>query len=120
VVEPFRSHWDEYTAQLDAKVAALTRALATASDLTPRRHFADDPRLTRAQVRLRWVVPPLYPSMVAGSYEAVFVRVDDRWYVIDGLDEVMLSHARALDPACAARLAQAGPPGSCTDVGWGM
>lgn len=107
VVEPFRSLYDGYARE-------MYMPPRTPYDI--RRHFANDTTLSPAQVRLRWTLPVLYPSYVAG--DSVFVEVNGAWRTLSGLDEALLARVRTLDAACADRLALAGPPGGCTDAGW--
>ena len=107
VVEPFRSLYADYVREMYTPPR---------EPLAIRRHFANDTTLTRAQVRLRWALPVMYPSYVAG--DSVFVEVHGEWRTLSGLDEALLARVRALDPICADRLALAGPPGPCTDAGW--
>ncbi|HSD87367.1 MAG TPA: hypothetical protein VLB44_07625 [Kofleriaceae bacterium] len=111
VVVPFRDAYDGY----DAHFAEHVAELATSIPATPavRRHFAGDPRLSPSQGRLRWALPVMYPSYVADGIDTVFVRVEDHWYVLAGLDDAVLDRARTLDPACTARLA-----GPVTDFTW--
>ncbi len=122
VVPAYRDAYDAYAAAFDAAAPALIAQLAARGDVRARRHFADDPVATRAQVRLRWAVPVLYPSAVAtiagAPIDTAFVADGDHWRALLGLPEVVLARARAIDPACADHLAAAGPPGPCTDVGW--
>jgi hypothetical protein len=122
IVEPWRSLWPDYARGFDAASAPLVAQLATTGPVAARRHWAGDPRLTLAQGRLRWTVPVQYPSVVAElagqPIDTVFVYDGARWRVLAGLDEIMLARVRALDAACAALLARAGPTGHCTEVGW--
>ena len=87
-----------------------------------RKHLAGDPALTPSQGRLRWVVPVLYPSMVADldgkPIDTVFVRDGSHWRALAGLDDEVLARARALDITCGDRLATAGPPTPCTQIAW--
>ncbi len=123
IVEPFRRLYDDYSTLWPTRIAALARQLGP-GEITARRHFAGDPRLTPSQGRLRWVVPVLYPSMVAEiagrPIDTVFVFDGTGWRALDGIDASMLAIARRLDPACADRLAQAGPTGHCSEVGWAI
>jgi len=122
VVDPYRDVWRDYVAAFDRARPALVARLAAHGAITTRRHYAGDPRLTRAQGRLRWAVPVQYPSMVAelggAPIDTVFVYDGARWRALAGLDDVVLARARALDPACAALLARAGRIGHCGEVGW--
>lgn len=122
VVPTYRPLWKDYVAAFDRARPALVARLAARGPVTARRHFAGDPKLTRAQGRLRWAVPVLYPSLVAelggAPIDTVFVPDGARWRVLAGLDDVVLARVRALDPACAARVERAGPSGHCTEAGW--
>ncbi len=124
IVEPYRALWADYARGFDAASAPLVAQLAHAGAVTTRRHFAGDPRLTRAQARMRWAVPVQYPSMVAElagePIDAVFVFDGASWRVLAGLDELLLARARSLDPVCADRLARAGPVDRCTEVAWAI
>jgi hypothetical protein len=122
VVSADHELWRDYVRAFDDAAPSLAAQLGGAGEITTRRHYAGDPRLTRSQGRLRWAVPVLYPSMVAElagrPVDTVFVHDGTRWRALAGLDAVVLARARALDAACAERLALAGPTGRCTEVGW--
>jgi hypothetical protein len=114
VVPPYRALWPEYRAHFDTAVAALLPHPAAT-----RRHYAGDPRLSRSQTRLRWALPPQYPSVVADGIDTVFVWDGAGWRVLAGLDDVLFDHVRALDPHCAELLARAGGANQhCNEVGW--
>jgi hypothetical protein len=121
IVEPYRELYDDYARGFDAASAPLVARLATGGEIHARRHFAGDPRLTREQARLRWTVPPLYPSAVAelggAPIDAVFIYDGVGWRALAGLDALVLAHANAMDPACGKNLARAGPIGHCSEVG---
>jgi hypothetical protein len=122
VVEPWRAMWPDYARGFDAAIAPLAVQLVTPGEVTARRHWAGDPRLTAAQARLRWVLPVQYPSAVAEiagrAIDTVFVYDGARWRALAGVDELLVTRIRARDPECAALLARVGPPGRCTEVGW--
>ena len=122
VVPPFRSLFDDYARGFDAAAARVSAQLARSGAIVARRHFAGDPRLTPSQARLRWVVPPLYPSVVAeldgAPIDTVFVHDGTRWRALVGVDELLVARVRSLDPACGALVQRAGPIGRCTEVGW--
>lgn len=122
VVPPFTSLWKDYAAHFDAVMPALVTRLAAPGAITTRRHFAGDPRLTNAQVRVRWALPVQYPSVVAelggAPIDTVFVWDGSGWRVLAGVDDLLLQRVRALDAHCAELLAKSGPPNHCTDVGW--
>ena len=122
VVAPYRDAYADYVAMFDVAAPAIVDQLATAGEVTARRHFADDPQATGTQVRLRWAVPVLYPSAVAtlggAPLDTAFVQVGDHWGALLGAADIPLRRAVALDPDCAVRLAMAGAPGPCTDVGF--
>jgi hypothetical protein len=122
VVPTYHALYPEYARGFAAAAAPLVAQLATPGAIAARRHFAGDPRLTRAQARLRWAVPTLYPSAVAelagAPIDAVFVHDGAGWRALVGVDAIVLARVRARDAACGDALARAGPPGRCTDVGW--
>jgi hypothetical protein len=122
VVEPYRALYGEYVAGFDRHVPALVAQLAPLGEVTARRHFAGDRRLTPAEARMRWAVPVQFPSMVAelggAPIDTVFVHDGARWRALVGLDPILLAHVAALDPECAKRIALAGPPGRCSEIGW--
>ena len=122
IAEPYRALYNEYVAGFDAQVPAMVAALAPLGAVTARRHFAGDRKLAPAQIRMRWAVPVQFPSMVAElagkQIDTVFIYDGARWRALLGLDQIVMAHVAALDPACAAKLALAGPPGRCTEVGW--
>ena len=121
-VEPWRGLYKEYVAQFDARVPALVARLASHGPVTARRHFAGDKRNTRAESRLRWAVPVQFPSSVAEldgqPIDAVFVFDGGHWRALVGVDDLVLAHVKALDPACETYLERSGPSGRCTEVGW--
>jgi hypothetical protein len=122
IVEPFRSLYGEYVAAFDGQIAGTVARLASLGPITARRHFAGDPRALPAQIRTRWAVPVQFPSVVAEldgqPIDAVFIHDGTRWRALLGLDQLVVHHVAALDPACARRLELAGPPGHCTEVAW--
>lgn len=111
VVVPFRAAYDGYSSHFAQHVGELATTIP--AQPTVRRHFAGDPALSPSQGRLRWVLPVMYPSLVATGVDTVFVHVDGNWYALAGLDDAVLDRARALDSACGQRLA-----GPVTDIGW--
>ena len=122
IVEPYRSLRADYVRGYDAHITELVARLAPLSLVTARRHFAGDARLTRSQARLRWAVPVQYPSAVAElgdtPIDTVCLWEGGHRRALGGGDELLLARVRALDPACADRLAVAGPANRCTEVGW--
>jgi hypothetical protein len=118
LVEPYRDLAEGYTTRYGASVAPLAAAVAAPGALHARRHFAGDPRLTPAELHLRWAVPPLYPSLVvdlAGTdLDAVFLHDGERWRVVVGIDPLLT--ARIADPACAHHLDHT--DGRCAEIGW--
>ena len=118
IVEPYTALWPDYVHAFDAARPALVDQLRHAGPV--RRHFAGDPQLSLAQGRLRWTVPTLYPSMVAAGIDTVFIFDGGHWRALAGLDDVVLAHLRALDPACAVLVARAGPKGTCTELAWAV
>ena len=122
IVTPYQQLWKDYAAQFDAKLPALVTRLAAHGTITTRRHYAGDPRLTNAQVRMRWALPVQYPSVVAeldgAPIDTVFVWDGSGWRVLVGLDDLLIQRVRALDAHCADLLLKSGPPNNCTEVGW--
>ncbi len=122
VVEPFRGLYADYARDFDAAAAPLAAQLATRGEITARRHFADDPRLTLAQGRLRWTVPVMYPSAVAelagAPLDTVFVYDGHGWCALAGVDALVLARVGALDARCGELLAHAGRDDRCSQVGW--
>jgi len=122
VVPPYQALWHDYAARFDTMMPPLITRLADHGAITTRRHYAGDPRLTNAQVRVRWALPVQYPSMVAelagAPIDTVFVWDGSGWRVLAGLDDLLLARVRALDPACADLVVRAGPKNPCTEVGW--
>ncbi len=122
VVEPYRGIYADYVRGFDARVPALVAQLASPGVVTARAHYAGDPGLTTGEACTRWALPVQFASQVAElatvPIDAVFVRDAGRWRAITGLDAVLGERAGAIDPACARRLALAGPIGRCTELGW--
>ncbi len=122
LVDPFRSLYNEYVKAFDAQVPGMVARLASLGPVTARRHFAGDPKLLPSQIRTRWAVPVQFPSAVAElggqPIEAVFIHDGGHWRALLGLDQLVVAHVAALDPACAKRLVLAGPAGRCTEVAW--
>lgn len=122
IVSPYKQLWKDYAAHFDAVMPALVTRLAKAGAITTRRHYAGDPRLTNAQVRVRWALPVQYPSVVAeldgAPIDTVFVWDGSGWRVLAGVDDLLLQRVRALDGHCADLLLKSGPPNHCTEVGW--
>lgn len=120
----YRAAYADYVAAFDAAAPALIDQLAAPAVVAARRHFADDPAATPGEVRARWMLPVLYPSVIAtlggAPVAAIFLPGVDGadWHALLRFDEVAVDHARALDPACADRLLRAGKPGPCTDLGY--
>jgi len=124
IVEPWRTLWDDYHARFAHAEPALLAQLAHTGAITARRHYAGDPRLTHSQARLRWAVPPLYPSFVAEldgqPIDTVFVFDGSAWRALAGLDESVLSLVTHVDHECGELLERAGPAGRCTEMSWGI
>ena len=124
IVDPFRGLWDDYHARFAQAAPALVAQLAQAGAITARRHFAGDPRLTRSQARLRWALPTLYPSAVAelagAPIDTVFVYDGSAWRALAGLDESVRALVSHVDHECGDMLANAGPAGRCTELGWAI
>jgi hypothetical protein len=124
VVPAYVPLWADYAHGYDAASAPLVAQLATRGQVTARRHYAGDMRLTPSEARVRWALPVQYPSMVAelggAPIDAVFVWDGARWRVLAGVDELVLARVRARDAACADRVARAGPANECTAVSWAI
>jgi hypothetical protein len=124
IVEPWRTLWDDYHGRFAPAEPALIAQLAHAGTITARRHYAGDPRLTLSQARLRWALPPLYPSFVAEldgqPIDTVFVFDGAAWRALAGLDESVLALVTHVDHECGELLEHAGPRGRCTEMGWGI
>lgn len=122
IMDPYRGLYAEYVAQFPSQIGPIVDQLRVPGEITARRHFAGDRRLTNAQSRLRWAVPVQFPSAVAElagrPIDAVFIHDGTRWRAILGLDGIMMAHVQAMNPECARLLAHAGPLGKCTEVGW--
>ena len=122
IVSPYTPLWHDYAAHFTEKLPPLVARLNSHGAITTRRHYAGDPRLTNAQVRVRWALPVQYPSVVAeldgGPIDTVFVWDGSGWRVLAGLDDLLLQRVRALDAHCADLLLRSGPPSQCTEVGW--
>ena len=123
VTADYQPLYADYTRAFTAAAPAILDQLARlppAAPITARRHFAGDPRLTRAEARERWALPTLFPSLVADAdgapIDGVFVVDGGRWRALVGLDAAVRGRVAALDAACAARVAAAGPAGRCSDV----
>lgn len=120
----YRAAYADYVAAFDAAAPGLVAQLAAPATVTARRHFADDPAATAGEVRARWMLPTLYPSVIArlagAPVAAIFLPGGDgeHWRALLRFDEVAVDRARALDSACADRLLLAGTPGPCTDIGY--
>jgi hypothetical protein len=126
VTDGYRPHWRAYAAAFDADAGAVAARLVELArrggPVEARWQYADDPRLSRAQVRLRWVLPTGRPGVVAdvggAPLDVVFAWDGAAWRALIGVDDVQLARTRAADPACAEALAAAGRPGTCTDLAW--
>lgn len=113
VAEAYRPLFAEYQRAFAAEAAVL----ALPPLVHVRRHYAGDPKLSRAQARLRWALPVLAPSMIAAPIDTVFVDDRGHWRALLGVDAALLGRVAALDARCADTLALAGPRGRCADVG---
>ena len=105
------------------QVPALVAQLAPAGAVTARRHFAGDPRLTPAQARAALGAAGAVPergrrARRRADRRGVRPRRRRAGARSSASTQLVLAHVAALDPACAAQLALAGPPGRCTEVGW--
>lgn len=119
VVEPYRQYYAAYAQAFDADVPVT---VAPRAAIAVRRHYADDPTLTVGQAFTRWALPVLAESYVAiadgAPIDAVFVRDDNRWYAIAGLDRVIRDRVAHYDPTCAARMIGSAP--LCRQVAWSI
>jgi hypothetical protein len=122
LIDPYKTLYADYTRAFPAMAPALVARLAKAGALTARQHYGGDPRLTNAQSRDRWSLPPQFPSLVAeldgAPIDVVFVRDGDHWRALAGLDTIVRGRVDALDHDCAERFILAGPIGRCSDVSW--
>lgn len=121
IVEPYRAAYADYARAFDAAAPALATQLARAGTITARRHFTDDPGLTRGQARARWAVPVLYPSEVAeldgATLDVVFVRTRVGWGALTGIDTLLDARIEAQQPGCAVHLATVRDD-ACGKVAW--
>ena len=127
VTDAYREHWRDYAAAFDADAPAIAAQLARAAARSPRTiraqwQYADDPSLTDAQVRVRWVMPTGQPGVVAWiadqRVDTVFVWDSSEWRALIGADDVIVGAVRALEPDCVPAILAAGPPGHCSSIGW--
>ncbi|MEO8705538.1 MAG: hypothetical protein ABI867_36245 [Kofleriaceae bacterium] len=122
VVEPYRDLYADYVRAFTAAQPAITARLAKRGAITDRQHYADDPKLTLAEQRVRWALPVMFASRVAAiddvELDVVFVRDTNRWLAIAGLDSVIRDRVAALDPACATPFDLADPPKRCREITW--
>ncbi|MFT3696870.1 MAG: hypothetical protein QM831_27255 [Kofleriaceae bacterium] len=122
IVDPYRGLYAEYRKQFDSAAAPIIDQLRVPGEITARRHFAGDRRLLNSQARLRWSVPVQFPSAVAElagkPIDAVFIHDGTKWRALLGLDGILMAHVEAMNADCAKLLANAGPSGKCTEVGW--
>lgn len=121
VTTTYQPLYADYTRAFAAAAPAIFDQLTRPGDpITARRHFAGDPRLTRAEARERWALPTLFPSLVADAgsapIDSVFIVDGGRWRALVGLDAAVRARVAAFDAACADRVAVAGPAGRCSDV----
>jgi hypothetical protein len=68
VTDAYRAHWRDYAAAFDAAAPALAdrlRSVAAAGAVRAQWQYADDPALTNAQIRVRWILPVGRPGVVA-------------------------------------------------------
>lgn len=115
----FRPLYDDYVTAFAMESPALRARLT--GQISARKHFAGDPRLTGAEARARWSLPVLSPSLVADAgdqaIDAVFVVDHGQWRALIGIDRALRGRVARHDPVCAEVLALAGPPGRCSDAG---
>lgn len=127
VVAPYRELYADYARAFDAAVPALVTQLATKRPILARAHFAEDPRLTRAQAITRWALPTLASARVVElggappvAIDAVFVEAGGRWRAIVGLDAIVHARIAAHDPACADVLTRIEHRGPCIEAVWAV
>ncbi|HTJ43598.1 MAG TPA: hypothetical protein VL463_15945 [Kofleriaceae bacterium] len=122
VMDAYRAHWRDYAAAFDAAAPALADRLASLrGDVRAQTQYADDPSLTDAQIRVRWIFPVGRPGAVAWiggeRLDVVFVHDGDRWRALLGADAMIRDAVRALEPGCVPAYLAAGPPGRCSSFG---
>ncbi|CAN5783121.1 hypothetical protein BH11MYX2_BH11MYX2_24800 [soil metagenome] len=115
VVPMFAPLYDDYARAFDAAAPALAAQIAQVSlgaPLLVRPHFAGDPMNTVGQQRTRWALPTLAPARVitvgGTAVDAVFVRTEEGWGAIVGIDAILVAKARAMNCACTPVLATIG------------
>lgn len=114
VTEAYRGHRDAYLARLAARADALRAALAAWDDGAIYPQYVDDPRLTPAQVRGRWMLGRT--GTVAAGIPAVFVFEAGSWRAVVDLDPVVLAGLDT-EPGCAAAYL-AMEPKPCREWAW--
>jgi hypothetical protein len=122
VVAPYRALHADTDRAFAAAAPALAEQLGHRGPIATRRHYAEDPRLTRGQAIARWALPVLFPSEVAelagAPIDVVFVRRGGRWYAIAGLDTIVQQRVAALAADCAPALDRVGASRQCTQAAW--
>jgi hypothetical protein len=120
VVEAYAPLYDEYARAFDAAAPGLAAQLASHGAIATRRHYANDPTLTCDEVVIRWALPTLYPSEVATvdgkQLDAVFVRVDERWYPIVGMRDAIRSRVTE----CPELFDRCTPLKACREASWAV
>ncbi|HEY4239422.1 MAG TPA: hypothetical protein VGM88_06375 [Kofleriaceae bacterium] len=120
VVPAARPLYDEYARHYAELVPQLAVHLTSKEPIAARPHFAGDLRATHADIRTRWLLPTLYPSVVvdAGGHtlDAVFVRRPGGWGSLIGLDGAATMRIAQISDRCADYYDRAGAPGRCTDI----
>ncbi|HEY4177771.1 MAG TPA: hypothetical protein VGM90_13085 [Kofleriaceae bacterium] len=115
VVPMFAPFYDDYSRAFDAVAPALATQITQVSLGAPlfvRPHFAGDPMNTVGQQRTRWAMPTLAPARVitvgGKAVDAVFVHTEHGWGAIVGVDEMIVTRARAMNADCTSVLTAIG------------
>ncbi|MEZ4363869.1 MAG: hypothetical protein R3B48_27085 [Kofleriaceae bacterium] len=128
VVAPtYRGLYERYRARFPVAAAELAAQLqrVTASGppvLHARRHYGGDATLSLAHARLRWALPVQAESWVVEAdgvvLDAVWVRHQERWFALLGLEEAARAPLADRDAVCATLVERAGRAGACSDAAW--
>ncbi len=121
IMAPFMPLYADYAETFRQRMPLIAERIGH-GELVARRHFAGDPHLDGDEARTRFMLPVQFPSYVVAAdgrdLGAVFFHDGEHWRALTGLGDRVVERARVLDPACADMLANAGPRGPCTDMGY--